>query len=179
MTLESLFNLDVVIFLFINKTLANPVFDFIIFYADRLPYVVYALLIMFSIIKNRNLAVLLIASLVLTGLFVPMIKQSIGRERPQDVLNDARVLVEPGTEKSFPSNHAVQAFLVATLVFSSYRRLGILLFLIAGIVSFGRIYLGVHYLSDIIGGSVVGILIAMLALRASIFMKKKSSHRKT
>ena len=94
-----------------------------------------------------------------------MVKQAIGRERPYDALNDTRVLVETGTEKSFPSNHALQAFMVAILVFGSYRRLGVVLFLFAIIISLGRVYLGVHYPSDVIGGAVIGTLFALAMLK--------------
>ncbi|MBU5537230.1 MAG: phosphatase PAP2 family protein [Candidatus Aenigmatarchaeota archaeon] len=159
--LQNLLNLDIAIFLLINKGLANTFFDFILFYFDKLSYVIYALLILFSIIKNRNLAVLLMLALIFTGVFIHMLKQAIGRERPYEVLN-ARLLVAPETNKSFPSNHAAQAFLVATLVFSYYRRLGILLFPFAIVISLGRVYLGVHYPSDVIVGAVLGVIIALV-----------------
>lgn len=176
MVFESLFNLDAEIFLFVNKGLANSFFDFFFFYFNKLPYVVYPLLILFFIKKDRNLASLLAVSLIISMIIVPVIKHAIGRDRPFEVL-DSRVFVRTtGTEKSFPSNHAFQAFMVATLVFSSYRRLGILLFLMGAVLSFGRMYLGVHYLTDVIGGALMGILFALLILRISqTAIKRKTS----
>ena len=170
-------NLDIAIFLFINKSLANSFLDFVVFYIDKLPYVVYTALVLFSIVKNRSLAILLLVSLVLTGLFIPQIKEMIGRDRPYETL-DARVLVTPGTEKSFPSNHAVQAFLAATLVFGYYRRIGIILFVFATIVSLGRVYIGVHYISDILGGAVIGILFALLLLKVDTKLQKRITKKK-
>jgi undecaprenyl-diphosphatase len=63
---------------------------------------------------------------------------------------------------SFPSDHACIYFALATVICLSDRRLGIFAFLCAAITSCARIYLGVHYPSDVLGGAILGILAVTL-----------------
>jgi len=67
------------------------------------------------------------------------------------------------TGASFPSGHAAQAFAVATMLSLRYRPVVSLpAFLWAGLVAYGRIYVGVHYPSDVLGGMAVGALLSAL-----------------
>jgi membrane-associated phospholipid phosphatase len=66
---------------------------------------------------------------------------------------------------SFPSDHACIYFALATVIFLSNRRLGLFAFLCAAIASCTRIYLGIHYPSDVLGGAFLGILVVNLFRR--------------
>jgi undecaprenyl-diphosphatase len=63
---------------------------------------------------------------------------------------------------SFPSDHACIYFALATVVYLSNRRLGLFAYLCALITSSTRIYLGIHYPSDVLGGAILGILVVVL-----------------
>lgn len=65
---------------------------------------------------------------------------------------------------SFPSSHTYIAFAVATSIFLyGHKRLGIALFLLAVMVGVGRIGIGFHYPTDVIGGAIIGIITGVLA----------------
>ena len=96
-----------------------------------------------------------------------LIKQSVKRERPCDILPGVEGRVTPADQFSFPSGHTAAAFLVATLLGNAYPYL----FPIAGTwalaVGFSRIYLGVHYPSDVVAGMLLGVLSALLGIAAA------------
>lgn len=79
------------------------------------------------------------------------------RVRPFVALADVNLLiVKEATEKSFPSDHAALAFAIAVAVFMAHRRWGIVFLIAASSVALGRVFVGVHYPSDIIVGAVIG-----------------------
>lgn len=72
-------------------------------------------------------------------------------------------LVDLGTMSSFPSDHAVMFFSLATGIFLISRRIGVLVYLyVLGFICFPRIYLGYHYPTDILAGALLGVAITLL-----------------
>ena len=105
--------------------------------------------------KNRETGRLLTSTFISTGVIVWGMKEIIGRKRP---LDDA-------SNPAFPSGHTAYAFAGATLLGDRYPKLRIPLYIGAGLVGFTRIYLGRHYLSDVIAGAAVGTLTGALVSR--------------
>ena len=105
--------------------------------------------------KKRRAAIVLVIGLVATYIVVYLLKHWIARPRPFMVLPDIRLLEADKMGFSFPSGHAAQAFLAAT-VFSAFFRRNALFFTIASLVAFSRVYLGVHFVSDVIWGAIIG-----------------------
>ena len=83
------------------------------------------------------------------------------RERPFLQTGTHR-LVNPLSEKSFPSDHAAVAFAIAVAIFFYNKSLGVFLLLLGILIGLGRIYTGVHYPLDILGGAFVGIFTAVI-----------------
>ena len=79
-------------------------------------------------------------------------------------MEDVNLLINCSESFAFPSNHAVNNFAAATLFSYFYPRMKYFLFTGALIVSISRIFVGVHYLFDIIGGAAIGIIFAMLII---------------
>ena len=69
---------------------------------------------------------------------------------------------------SFPSDYGALNFALRTVIWVNDRRLGVFAFFWAAITSSARIYLGVNYPSDILGGAVLGILVVILLLRLPV-----------
>ncbi len=170
-----LYNLDVLILFFINKTLANSLFDLIMPITHILPYIFWVLLTAFFFFnkKYRTLVLLMLIAIAVDFISVTVVKDLVDRERPYQVL-DVRQLVSEEDNKSFPSNHVQLSFLLSAIIFRFHRKFGLILFLVSLFIAFGRIYLGVHYPSDVFGGAVIGILLAFAILK----MKHKFIGRK-
>jgi undecaprenyl-diphosphatase len=86
------------------------------------------------------------------------------RDRPAVADPDPATLVELPTTYSFPSGHATVSFACATVLALAVPRLAWPLFALAALISFSRVYVGVHYPSDVLAGAVLGVGIA-IALR--------------
>lgn len=92
------------------------------------------------------------------------LKLWVGRDRPPLADPDPEPLVHLPVTNSFPSGHATVSFACATVLALAVPRLRAPLFLLAALISFSRVYVGVHYPFDVVAGAVLGIAIA-IALR--------------
>lgn len=93
-----------------------------------------------------------------------ILKNSIKRHRPCEVLTGIQKRLEPIDQFSFPSGHTAAAFLVATLLSCYLPFLIFPAFLWAICVALSRIYMGVHYPTDILAGMALGTLSALFGL---------------
>lgn len=98
-------------------------------------------------------------SLLLGNLFL---KNVIARPRPCAVDPTVKLLIPYPSEYSFPSGHTLHGFTAATAIYLYFKKAGIGAFLLAAAVAFSRMYLFVHYPTDILGGILLGILDAMI-----------------
>jgi undecaprenyl-diphosphatase len=105
-------------------------------------------------------ALSLVAVLISDSLCNELLKPWIGRVRPCFALSDVRLLVpRQAHSPSFPSSHAMNSFAVAAVLFGAGRALGWIGIVVAALVSWSRVYVGVHYPSDIAGGALFGFAI--------------------
>lgn len=130
-------------------------------------------LIFISTKKHRHHGLVLIGSIILCFLVGNLgLKPLIARIRPCDVNTSIALLIHRPTDFSFPSGHAMSSFAAATAIFFANKRLGIAAFLLAILISFSRLYLYVHYPSDVVAGMIIGILLGLLANAISHMNRK-------
>jgi undecaprenyl-diphosphatase len=114
------------------------------------------------------LVLLLAADAIADGLSYQL-RQWIGRERPPLVYPEPKPLVGVPHSGAFPSGHASTAFACATVLAWASPRLRIPAFLLAAAIAWSRVYVGVHWPLDVLGGALLGVLVAtaLLTLAAS------------
>jgi undecaprenyl-diphosphatase len=117
--------------------------------------------------KHRELAFDVVVLIIISDLVVGGLKLLFMRERPFEVLTDVHMLSwgpsTTATDYSMPSGHASRAFTMATLIALGTRhRVGASLLLLASLISLSRVYLGLHWPSDILAGALLGILLALI-----------------
>lgn len=118
-----------------------------------------------SKMRERYLALLCGASAAL-GLAVNQgILLMVHRVRPYDV-GLTHLIVPPSVDPSFPSDHATFTFALAVALLGAGARRGWLFLIAAILISFSRLYVGTHYLSDVLGGALTGAVAAVVCLLA-------------
>lgn len=92
-----------------------------------------------------------------------VIKNLVARPRPFQVLNNSAILIiPPPSEYSFPSGHTMHGLAAAVTIILHNRKAGIAALLGAAVIAFSRMYLFVHFPTDILGGAVIGTLAALM-----------------
>ncbi len=164
-------NLDAELFRFINQTLINPIFDQLMPFASGNDYfhpalVILGLLLIWKGGRRGLICVLMLALIVPLGdgFICSTIKAAVGRDRPFLALPDVHLLVGKSGSCSMPSGHAANWFAGSMIAFIYYRRSAWILLPIALLVSFSRVYNGVHYPSDVLAGAILGAGYSVAAL---------------
>ncbi len=107
----------------------------------------------------------LLAADVAAGVISYALRQAIGRERPPLVYPEPKPLVSVPNSGAFPSGHTSAAFACATVLAWASPRLRVPLFVLAAAIGWSRIYVGVHWPLDVLGGAVLGVLLAKALLK--------------
>lgn len=113
----------------------------------------------------RKWGVILLVALAINAILCNVVlKPLVARIRPYDVLG-LQLLIPKPTDFSFPSGHTSAAVTMAGVFCRKERRLGILASIFAVIMAFSRLYLSVHYPTDILGGIFVGLISSFLSVK--------------
>lgn len=138
---------------------------------------VSAVLLFFK--KSRKTGSALLLSLLIGFILSTLLlKGIIARERPFNIdgaaLNINSMLINPPSGRfSFPSGHSVSSFSAAAVLLSYNRKIGIPALILALLIAFSRLYLYVHFPTDVLAGAVLGTVFAAV----SIFIVNKIEER--
>ena len=94
-----------------------------------------------------------------------LLKPLVGRIRPYDITPNINMLVNALSDYSFPSGHTLSSFAVATVILCFNKKIGIFAMIIATLIGFSRLYLYVHFPTDVLCGAILGILFGKLSYK--------------
>ena len=126
------------------------------------------------------LTILLLILAMLVGLCIDVIvcngllKNLVARTRPCDVNTAIQLLISHPTDYSFPSGHTAASFTaVAALYFSGDKKIWKAAIVLGTLIAFSRMYLYVHYPTDILGGALIGIFSGFVGAKIVCYIMKK------
>ena len=114
--------------------------------------------------KTRKVGICVLISYILVLLVGHVcLKDLIARSRPCHIDETIKLLVERPTSYSCPSTHTAWAFAAATSIYLYFKRAGIVTFVIAAIMGFSRMYMFVHFPTDVVFGIILGVVLGIVS----------------
>ena len=113
-----------------------------------------------------GISIALILGVIIGNLFL---KNIFCRIRPFDIVQGVELLINAPKDYSFPSGHTLSSISSATVIFINNRKIGKYFLVLAILIAFSRLYLYVHFPTDVLAGAVLGVLIA----KFSVFLSNK------
>jgi undecaprenyl-diphosphatase len=158
---------DLFTFYWINHALRSSFYDWLMPKITHLGGVTSSVLCSLFLLFQRTpfwhqTGVHLAWSLIISHLIANIIKRFVRRRRPYQALDGVVPGTKPLEDASFPSGHSTAIFCMATVLVLAIPSSFFLFYSLASIVAFSRVYLGMHYPSDIMIGASLGTLTALL-----------------
>lgn len=182
--MEFLYSFDLAIFYLFNHTISTGFLDkfFSIITDVNKWYIAYLILLGIAFFKGGLRGKIAVLGLIIlitvtdqTG--YRLLKEFFERIRPCNALSDAITPIGCAGGFSFPSNHALNNFAAAVFLLRLFPQYKWIFLITATLISISRIYLGVHYPSDVLGGAILGIgfgyLFSIIALKTENYITSK------
>ncbi|WP_160689265.1 phosphatase PAP2 family protein [Clostridium sp. C2-6-12] len=174
-------NLDNTILEFIQMNIRNSILDKIMIGITSLGngitiWTIIGLALILSK-KYRKHGFMIITALILCYLIGSLtIKPIVARTRPFNAMPlFGQMLIKLPKDFSFPSGHTMCSFTSSIVIYNMNKRIGIFALILSSFIGFSRIYLYVHYPSDVLGGMIIGIFVGIITI--IIFEKSMRKNR--
>lgn len=147
----------------INKQIRNPFFDFLFYHITNLGgatslVILTVLLMFFGKGSYRTLGIKMAMTLIFSGIIVQILKRVFTRNRPYWILENLNTFGIDLSDYSFPSGHSAASFSVAVIISLNIPKLTLVVIIIASLIAISRIYLAVHYPTDVAVGIIIGVI---------------------
>jgi len=176
--MELIQNIDDSILMFIQNNICNPTLDKLMPIVTSignggLVWIVVAMVLLL-IKKYRKYGVIMFIALLLCLIIGNVcIKTLVARPRPCHINTTIKLLIGIPLDYSFPSGHTMCAFAATAVLWYMNKKIGIISSILAIAIAFSRMYLYVHYPSDIFCGALIGLLISIFSIKSFICLQRK------
>lgn len=163
-------NAEFAILDFIREYMTSPIMDSIMVGITSLGnsgaiWIVLAILMLCTKKYRKTgiiLAIGLLGSLVIGNM---ILKPLFHRLRPFQVREVAEILIMAPHDYSFPSGHTLASVISATILLMREKKIGVIALVLAILIAFSRLYLYVHFPTDVLGGAVIGVIIGLVSIK--------------
>lgn len=167
---ETVQNFDIHIIKFIDQIVFHPLLDSLMVIFTFLGeigwfWIVLAIILLISK-KYRETGVVTGLALALSALLAELIiKNCVQRLRPFRIIEDIQLIIAAPSGFSFPSGHSSASIAAAFAIcfYSKNKTLSVISLIVALLIAFSRLYLKVHFLTDVMTGIILGFVWALLA----------------
>ena len=156
---------------YLRSDLLTPIVTFVTHLGDK-GWFWIALAVLFLLLpRQRRVGICMACAMLLNFLLNNMLlKRLVARTRPYEAVEGLHRLIEAQSDFSFPSGHSGCAFAAAVVIFLMCpRRIGIPALVLAALIALSRLYVGVHFPTDVLAGACIGTLAAVLVCRKRPF----------
>ena len=124
-----------------------------------------AIALVLAVVRRRPaIAIATLVAVLVSQLAYNAMKHTIDRPRPSVTYADVHPLIAVPNSPAMPSGHAWEAFAAATVIAAAAPRLRVPVFGLAALIGVSRVYLGVHYPSDVLVGAAGGVLTGLVTV---------------
>ena len=161
--------------LYALQDIHNPVLDKVMVFVSALGnagifWIAVGLLLLITKRYRRGGAQMLVAMAVTFVIGNLILKNLVARERPCWIDREVQLLMASPSDYSFPSGHSMNGFAGSVSLLCIDKRIGIPAVILAAVIAFSRLYLFMHFPTDVFAGIVIGLVIALIT--NYVFWKK-------
>ena len=159
----------------VRAALATPAVTFITHLGDRGQFWIALALLLLCFRRARKIGLACCVSMLLGLLLTDgILKHLVARTRPYELIPGLERLIEKQHDFSFPSGHTTNSLACGWVIFRmAPKKLGVPALILAVLIALSRLYVGVHYPTDVLGGTIVGITCACVAMPLSKWLLKR------
>lgn len=178
-------NVDVDILLFIQEHLRiegmNWFWESITTLGNGGWFWIFVAVILLLIPKTRKTGIAALLALLIGALCTNVfLKNIVARTRPYDAVSAIIPLIQRPTDFSFPSGHTTASFACAFVCYHMLpKKYGIPALCLAALIAFSRLYLGVHYPTDVLAGFLIALVSSMIAIRLTGYPMDRKKQRRS
>ncbi len=127
-------------------------------------FISYPVLLLYLLWKSTALLPFYIIIPGISFVLLSLFRRVVNRKRPYEEWKTEPLIPRDKSGKSFPSRHVFSIFLIAVLWYRIFPAIGIILFIAGIFLAAIRVITGIHYISDVLAGAIIGVLVGILTV---------------